>query len=150
MRPQFFGSINALNHLVDNVGLVGAIAERSLVDSSRRLSKRHLSLGAADLADLVAFHAEVLEDLVLALSTLMAEDTRGAQQLIDAKRRLSERERAAAAEHLARLSPDRPDALECSTLHLGVLRDLKRINSLLSSVGYTVLDRADPETAAEG
>jgi phosphate:Na+ symporter len=132
-----------------NLGHVGAIAERSLVDSARRLHKRHLSLSAADRADLVAFHAEVLEDLVLALSTLMAEDARGAQQLIDAKRRLSERERAAAAAHLARLSPDRPDALECSTLHLGVLRDLKRINSLLSSVGYAVLDRADPEPATE-
>jgi phosphate:Na+ symporter len=133
-----------------NLGHVGAIAERSLIDSARRLTKRHLSLGAADRADLVAFHAEVLGDLVLALSTLMAEDTRGAQQLLDAKRRLSERERAAAAQHLARLSPDRPDALECSTLHLGVLRDLKRINSLLASVGYTVLDQADPEPVAEG
>lgn len=131
-----------------NLGHVGAIAERSLIDSARRMTKRHLSLAAADRADLVAFHAEVLEDLVLALSTLMAEDTRGAQQLLDAKRRMSERERAAAARHLARLSPDRPDALECSTLHLGVLRDLKRINSLLASVGYTVLDQADPEPAS--
>jgi len=131
-----------------NLGHVGAIAERSLVDAARRMAKRQLSFGAEDRADLVAFHAGVLDDLRLALSTFMAEDPRGAQQLLDAKRRLSELERAATHAHLARLSPDRPDALECSTLHLGVLRDLKRINSHLASIGYTVLDRPDPEQGA--
>jgi phosphate:Na+ symporter len=130
-----------------NLGHVGAIAERSLLDAARRMAKRQLSFGPEDRADLLSFHAAVLEDLRLALSTFMAEDKRGAQQLLDAKRRMSERERAATQAHLARLSPERPEAFESSTLHLGALRDLKRINSHLASVGYTVLDHPDPESA---
>jgi phosphate:Na+ symporter len=130
-----------------NLGHVGAIAERSLLDAARRIAKRQLNLPEADRADLLAFHAAVLEDLRLALSTFMAEDPRGAQLLIDAKRRMGDAERAAAQAHLARLSADRPDAFECSTLHLGALRDLRRINSYLASVGYTVLDRPDPDPA---
>jgi phosphate:Na+ symporter len=131
-----------------NLGHAGDIVERNLAESVRRKAKRQLSLGAEDAADLAAFHAAVLDDLRLALSTFMAEDPRGAQQLLDAKRRLSELERAAAHAHLARLDPARPDERETSALHLGALRDLKRINSHLASIGYAVLERADPEPPA--
>lgn len=133
-----------------NLDHAGAIAERNLLEAGRRMAKRQLSFDSADRADLLGFHQAVLEDLRLALSTFLAEDARGAQLLVEAKRRMSERERAAAQAHLGRLAPDRADALECSALHLGALRDLRRINSCLASVGYAVLDRPDPEPAAEG
>jgi phosphate:Na+ symporter len=64
---------------------------------------------------------------------------------VGAKRRLSELERAATRDHLARLAPGRPDALETSALHLAALRDLKRINSHLSAIGYTVLEQVPAE-----
>ena len=132
-----------------NLGHAGDIVERSLAETARRKAKRQLSLAAADRDDLAAFHARVLADLRLALSTFMAEDARGARELVDAKRRLSELERAATRDHLARLAPERPDALETSSLHLAVLRDLKRINSHLSAIGYTVLEQAPGEADAE-
>jgi phosphate:Na+ symporter len=132
-----------------NLGHAGDIVERSLAEIARRKAKRHLSLAPADREDLAAFHARVLSDLRLALSTFMAEDARGARELIEAKRRLSEHERAATRDHLARLAPDRPDALEASSLHLGVLRDLKRINSHLAAIGYTVLEQQPGEAETE-
>ena len=137
-----------LNFVV-NLGHVGDIIERNLVELARRKAKRQLSLVPADQADLIAFHALVLDDLRLALSTFMAEDPRGARQLVDAKRRLSERERAATRDHLARLVPERPDAMEASSLHLAALRDLKRINSHLSAIGYTVLEQAPGDVDGE-
>ena len=136
-----------------NLGHAGDIVERNLAELARRKAKRQLSFAAADQTDLVAFHARVLDDLRLAVSTFMAEDPRGARELIGAKRRLSELERAATRDHLARLVPNRPDALETSSLHLAALRDLKRINSHLSAIGYTVLEQVpaepDGETVAE-
>ncbi len=132
-----------------NLGHAGDIVERSLAETARRKAKRQLQFGPADAADLAAFHARVLADLRLALSTFMAEDARGARELVDAKRRLSELERAATRDHLARLAPDRPDALETSSLHLGVLRDLKRINSHLSAIGYLVLEQSPAEPDME-
>ncbi len=135
-----------------NLGHAGDIVERSLVELARRRAKQQLSFTAADRADLAAFHARVIDDLRLSLSTFMAEDPRGARQLLDAKRRLSELERSLTREHLARLSPANPGALESSTLHLAALRDLKRVNSHLSAIGYAVLEQGqtvDPEPAAE-
>jgi phosphate:Na+ symporter len=130
-----------------NLGHAGDIVERSLAELARRKAKKQLSYMPQDQADLVAFHALVLNDLRLALSTFMAEDPRGARQLLDAKRRLSELERSATREHLARLAPSRPDALETSSLHLAGLRDLKRINSHLSAIGYAVLEQVVPDPA---
>jgi phosphate:Na+ symporter len=45
--------------------------------------------------------------------------------------------------HFARIRAGRPDSIESSALHLDVLRDLKRINSHLTSVAYPILERAD-------
>ncbi len=136
-----------------NLGHAGDIVERSLVELARRRAKRQLSFTADDQTDLAAFHARVIDDLRLALSTFMAEDLRGARQLLDAKRQLSELERSLTREHLARLAPGHPGALESSTLHLAALRDLKRVNSHLSAIGYAVLEQdqagADAEPAGE-
>ena len=149
MSAQDAKRLREILDFVVNLGHVGDIIERNLVELARRKAKRHLSLAAADEADLVAFHALVLSDLRLALSTFLAEDPRGARELVDAKRRLSERERAATRDHLARLAPDRPDAMEASSLHLAALRDLKRINSHLSAIGYTVLEQAPGDIDGE-
>jgi phosphate:Na+ symporter len=44
--------------------------------------------------------------------------------------------------HLARLREGRPESIETSSLHLDILRDLKRIHSHICSVAYPVLEAA--------
>ena len=44
--------------------------------------------------------------------------------------------------HYARIGQGRPESIESSSLHLDILRDLKRISSHLTSVAYPILDRA--------
>ncbi len=51
-------------------------------------------------------------------------------------------ELAAAESHLERLRERRPESIESSSLHLDVLRDLKRIHSHICSAAYPVLERA--------
>jgi phosphate:Na+ symporter len=47
-----------------------------------------------------------------------------------------------AESHLARLRDRRPESIETSSLHLDVLRDLKRIHSHICSVAYPALEAA--------
>ena len=152
MAARDAGRLRETLDFVVNIGHAGNIVQRNLTELARRKSKRQLSLAAADQADLITLQAMVVDDLRLALSTFLAEDRRGARELVDAKRRLSEHERAATRDHLARLAPGQPDALETSALHLAALRDFKRINSHLSAIGYTVLeqtpDGAEPPAQA--
>ena len=84
--------------------------------------------------DLRAFHGRVLEDLRLAASTFMTEDPRSAQTLLDAKRQLNAIEQGDRPGFavLNGLEARAPGGLEASTLHLAILRDLRRVNSHVS------------------
>lgn len=149
MAEQDGKRLREVMEFVVNLGHAGDIVERNLAEAARGKGKRQLSLPPADRKDLADYHRLVVDDLKLALSTFMAEDPRGARELVDAKRRMSELERAATRGHLARLVPGRPDALAASAVHLAALRDLKRINSHLSVIGYTVLEQLPAEAEAE-
>jgi phosphate:Na+ symporter len=130
-----------------NLGHAGDIIERSLAATVSRKAKRSILLSPEDEADLRSFHERVVEDLGLAASTFMTEDTRSARRLLDAKRYLNAMERAAARRHLARLEADHPGGIEASTLHLAILRDLRRVNSHVAAVAYDVLGLTDESVA---
>jgi hypothetical protein len=63
-----------------------------------------------------------------------------ARALIREKSDLRSLELAADESHLARLREGRPESIETSSLHLDILRDLKRIHSHICSVAYPVLE----------
>jgi phosphate:Na+ symporter len=63
-----------------------------------------------------------------------------ARQLLEEKVAVREAERDAAENHFARLREGRLESIETSSLHLDILRDLKRIHSHICSVAYPVLE----------
>jgi phosphate:Na+ symporter len=65
-----------------------------------------------------------------------------ARRLLEEKVAFRELERTASENHLRRLQRGTRESLETSSLHLDVIRDLKRINSHLTSVAYPILDAA--------
>ena len=65
---------------------------------------------------------------------------RDAQKLLAEKTRFRELELAYSATHLNRLSDNTIQSIETSSLHIDIISDLKRINSLLCSVAYPVLE----------
>jgi phosphate:Na+ symporter len=70
----------------------------------------------------------------------MSGDVSGARKLVAEKAQLRSAELTAAERHLERLREGRPETLETTSLHLDVLRDLKRINSHICSVAYPALE----------
>ena len=95
--------------------------------------------GAKELA---AFHKRIVDNLKLAFSVFINEDVKVARTLISEKTEVRTAELACADSHLARLREGRPESIETSSLHLDVLRDLKRIHSHICSVAYPVLEVA--------
>jgi phosphate:Na+ symporter len=93
-------------------------------------------------AELQAFHKQILDNLKLASSVFINGDVKVARLLIEEKAHLRVAELAAAESHLARLREGRPETIETTSLHLDVLRDLKRIHSHLCSAAYPVLEAA--------
>jgi phosphate:Na+ symporter len=80
--------------------------------------------------------------LRIAFGVFMSGDVNEARKLLVEKAYLRNTEIAATERHLDRLREGRPETIETTSLHLDVLRDLRRIHSHICSVAYPVLDAA--------
>jgi phosphate:Na+ symporter len=125
-----------------NLEHIGDIIDKNLMELAQKKIKRKLAFSRQGASELEAFHQEVMGNLNLAFSVFMSGEVKTARKLIAEKATLRTAELAAAESHLARLRQGRPESIESSSLHLDVLRDLKRIHSHICSVAYPVLERA--------
>lgn len=133
-----------------NLEHVGDIIEKNLSELAAKKIKRNVQFSDDGAAEIDEFHKRILENLRLAFGVFMSGDVAGARKLVAEKAQLRSVELTAAERHLERLREGRPETLETTSLHLDVLRDLKRINSHICSVAYPALDIArttSPATA---
>jgi phosphate:Na+ symporter len=127
---------------VINLEHIGDIIDRNLSEVAAKKIKRKHEFSSEGAAELITFHKRVLESLKIAFGVFMSGDVNEARKLIAEKTQLRNAEVSAAEQHLERLHEGRPESLETTSLHLDVLRDLKRIHSHICSVAYPVLDAA--------
>jgi len=125
-----------------NLEHVGDIIDKNLMELAAKKIKRKVVFSKEGAAELESFHQEVFDNLKLAFSVFVSGDVRMARQLVTEKATLRAAEFAAAESHLARLREGRAESMESSSLHLDILRDLKRIHSHICSAAYPVLERA--------
>lgn len=125
-----------------NLEHVGDIIDKNLMELASKKIRRQIVFSKEGAAELEAFHQEVCDNLKLAFGVLLSGDLKVARQLLTEKASLRATEFAAAESHFARLREGRPESIESSSLHLDILRDLKRIHSHICSVAYAVLERA--------
>ncbi|WNK00735.1 Na/Pi cotransporter family protein [Thalassospiraceae bacterium LMO-JJ14] len=125
-----------------NLEHIGDIIDKNLMDLAAKKIKKRASFSQQGLEELRIFHARILENFDLAMNVFMAPDVDMARMLIHQKVGVRDLERNFAESHYARIADGRADSIETSSLHLDVLRDLKRINGHLTSVAYPILDRA--------
>jgi phosphate:Na+ symporter len=127
----------------------GDIIDRNLCEVAVKKIKRKLQFSSEGAAELMAFHKRVLESLKIAFGLFMSGGAIEARKLLADKAQLRSAELAAAERHLERLREGRPETLETTSLHLDILRDLKRIHSHICSAAYAVLDAAGESSVAE-
>jgi phosphate:Na+ symporter len=125
-----------------NLEHVGDIIDKNLMDLASKKIRRGITFSKGGEADLVDFHRQVLDSLMLAVGIFMSGDMNVARQLIAAKSQLREKEFAASERYLVRLREGTPETIESYSLDLDILRDLKRVHSHLCSAAYPVLERA--------
>ena len=125
-----------------NLEHIGDIIDKNLMELAGKKIKNRLTFSAEGMAELKAFHARVLENLRLSLNVFTTRDMALARRLVAEKTAMREVETKAADSHFARLREGRPESMETSTIHIDVIRDLKRINGHLTSVAYPILEAA--------
>ena len=125
-----------------NMEQIGDIIERVLLDIEDKKIKKARNLSAAGMEEIHELHQHLLNNLRLAMSVFLNGNAREAQKLLEEKVRFRDLELAYSATHLNRLADNTVPSIETSSLHIDLISDLKRINSLLCSVAYPILEQA--------
>jgi len=125
-----------------NLEHIGDIIDKNLSELATKKIKRRFQFSAEGAEELSAFHKRTMDSLRIAFGVFMSGDVNEARKLLAEKAALRNTELAATERHLDRLREGRPESIETTSLHLDVLRDLRRIHSHICSVAYPVLDAA--------
>lgn len=119
---------------------VGDIIVRNMLVHVRKKMAQGLEFTPEGWREITAFHSAVLANARLTFNVLVSRDTETARQLVEEKDRLRDMERDISNNHFLRLRDGTLKSIETSSIHLDTLRDLKQINSLLTSIVYPVLE----------
>lgn len=129
--------------LAVNLEQAGDIIERMLGKvQDQKTAQRH-SFSDSGLEELTSLHAQLMANLRLGLNVFLSTDTQGAHQLLREKRRFRARERRLAHAHVGRLHHQVVQSIETSSLHLELIADMKRLNSLFCASAYAVLESGE-------
>ncbi|MDE3759957.1 Na/Pi cotransporter family protein [Sinorhizobium meliloti] len=130
-------------HIVDyaiNLEHIGDIIEKGLHPEIAKEISLGLRFSEDGQGELVRLFAITLDNMRMAQAVFATGDAELARRLVEVKEEVRRLEKQSAECHLQRLREGRLDSMQTSSLHLDMLRDLKRINAHVASVAHPILD----------
>ncbi|HEI8867207.1 Na/Pi cotransporter family protein [Serratia sp. AKBS12] len=124
-----------------NLEQAGDIIERMTGDVAAKSHGARRAFSPEGLTELDTLHDRLVTNLRLSLSVFLSGDLTSAKRLRRSKHRFRILDRRYAHAHVDRLHQQNVQSMETSSLHLGLLGDMKRLNSLFCAVAYNVLDQ---------
>ena len=129
--------------LAIDLELASGLIERMLRKVQQQKTSQRRSFSDVGLEELSGLHEQLMANLRLGLSVFLSGDPESARQLLREKRRFRAQERRLAHAHVSRLQRKIVQSIETSSLHLELISDMKRLNSLFCSSAYVVLETTD-------
>ena len=129
--------------LTINLKLASDVIERMLRKVQQQKTSQRREFSDVGLEELTGLHSQLQSSLRLGLSVFLSADPESARQLLREKRRFRAHERRLAHAHVSRLQRKVVQSIETSSLHLELIADMKRLNSLFCTSAYVVLGSAD-------
>jgi phosphate:Na+ symporter len=123
-----------------NLEHVGDIIDKNLLELAAKKHRLQAAFSPEGWKELQSMHERAVMQARLAVTVFVTRDSEMARQLVAAKDEVRAVERAAADSHLRRLRDGLAPSIETSSLHLDILRDLKRIVAHLTDVAYPILE----------
>ncbi len=130
-----------------NLENCGDIIDKNLMEMALKKMRRQEKFSEKGMEEIKEFHAKVLQNLRLAQSIFLSEDPELAGRLVENKRTVREAEIESSRSHFNRLRERLSESMATSSIHLDIIRDLRRINSYITSVAYTIIDHHEEHKA---
>lgn len=125
-----------------NLEHIGDIIDKNLLALAEKKIRDRTRFSQQGLVELNNLFRLVLDSVRLAQTVFISGDARLARQLVEDKAVIKQAEMQASLNHLSRLQQGVPETIATSDLHMDVIRDLRRINSLMASIAYPILEDA--------
>ncbi|MBB5576535.1 MULTISPECIES: Na/Pi cotransporter family protein [Rhizobium] len=125
-----------------NLEHIGDIIEKGLAEQVAKKIGKGLTFSDDGYQELQSLFKLTIDNLRIAQTIFVTRDFNLARQLMEVKVDVRRLEKQSSERHLERLRDGRVDSLQTSSLHLDMLRDLKRINAHIVSVAHPILDES--------
>jgi phosphate:Na+ symporter len=125
-----------------NLEHIGDIIEKGLVEQITKKITKGLSFSEDGFKELKSLFDLTIDNLRVGQTILVTSDPGLARQMMEVKVSVRRMEKQSSERHLERLRDGRPESLLSSSLHLDMLRDLKRINAHIIAVAHPILDES--------
>lgn len=127
-----------LLYVVSDLDEISDIIDRNLMHLSKKKIRSYSRFSDEGLTDIQKIHKVVYENLVKVLNAFEANDKGMAKEAADSKAGVRLLESELRQKHIARLHANLQESIETSGLHMDVLDQYTRINSIVSDIGAVI------------
>jgi len=123
-----------------NLENIGDIIDRNIMPLAMKRISKGITFSREGLDEIILFHKKVIENFDTAISAFAGNDRVLADQVLRNKEELGMMERELVQAHLDRLRKGFRESIETSHIHLDLIGNLARINSLITHIIYPIID----------
>ena len=123
-----------------NLENIGDIIDRNIMPLAMKRISKGITFSQEGLDEIILFHKKVIENFDTAISAFAGNDRVLADQVLRNKEELGMMERELVQAHLDRLRKGFRESIETSHIHLDLIGNLARINSLITHIIYPIID----------
>lgn len=121
---------------------IGDILDRNIMPLAAKRISKGLVFSEEGITDIIGFHKNLVENFDTAISAFAAQDRDLSRRVIRCKEDFEAQERELTQAHLERLRKGFRESLETSHIHLDLIGNLARINTLITHIIYPILEDA--------
>ncbi len=123
-----------------NLENIGDIIDRNLMPLAEKRISKGITFSQEGMEQINMFHRRILENFDTAISAFATHDRDLADRVLRNKEELGIMERELVQAHLDRLRKGLRESIETSHVHLDIIGNLARINSLITHIIYPIAD----------
>lgn len=129
----------ALLFVITDLEGIGDVIDKNLMELAEKKQRGGHRFSEQGWHEIRSLHAKVTENLELSIAAFASQDRSLAEKVIRHKANINVVEREYRQTHIGRLHAGLRESIDTSSIHLDVLANLKRVNSLATNVAYAVL-----------
>jgi phosphate:Na+ symporter len=119
---------------------IGDVIDRNIMPLALKRINKGITFSEEGLNEIISFHKKILENYDAAVSAFTGNDRDLADRVLRAKEEMTALERELIQAHLDRLRRGFRESVETSHIHLDLIGNLARINSLITHIIYPIAE----------